>query len=89
MKAQGGNAVGPLNDEYIAHTAMQAERVVAAWGVHCDELREARVYSAVHSACVPLYTLGLTKDGHPKHPLYLRADTEPVVWDGPSRRRSA
>ena len=34
-----------------------------------------------------LTALGVTKDGHPRHPLYVRADTrpEPWVWKGTAR----
>jgi hypothetical protein len=28
-----------------------------------------------------LHVLGLTKDGHPKHPLYLPGDLEPRPWE--------
>ena len=29
-----------------------------------------------------LWCLGQTKDGHPKHPLYLKANTPLVKWEG-------
>ncbi len=28
----------------------------------------------------PLHALGITKRGHPRHPLYLRRDSELVEW---------
>lgn len=34
-----------------------------------------------------LYVLKLTKDGHPHHPLRLRADLQPQPWHGPREPR--
>ena len=31
----------------------------------------------------PLFTLGLTKDGHPKHPLYIGYAEQPKGWPAP------
>jgi hypothetical protein len=28
----------------------------------------------------PLYHLGLSKAGHPKHPLYISYATQPMLW---------
>lgn len=51
------------------------ETVVAAWGCHGGH----RGRGAEVAARIPgLLCFGTTKDGHPKHPLYLRADT-PLV----------
>ncbi len=80
MKAAGPNALGPLNNEYLRQAAMNCDRVVAAWGANCERFREValrRMFAELHR---PLYVLGLTKDGHPKHPLYIRADVEPLPW---------
>lgn len=82
MKRQFSAAVGPQNDQYILQARYRCGLVIAAWGVHCDELRERSVMATfvTGNADNPfgqLCHLGLTKDGHPKHPLYLRADTEP------------
>jgi len=65
--------IGPENDMWI----MQAidGPVVAAWGVHGAFLGRG---ASVARAIPGLLCFGQTKDGHPKHPLYLRADS-PLV----------
>jgi hypothetical protein len=89
MKAAGPNALGPRNNEYLRVAAVNADLVVAAWGTHCDEIREATVKQIVTDTGATLYCLGVTTAGHPKHPLYLRHDTPLQVWaapDGIARR---
>lgn len=80
MKAQGANALGPRNNEYIAQCAQVADMVVAAWGAHCEQRREREIRALVARSHKPLYHLGLTKAGHPKHPLYLPGALEPQAW---------
>jgi hypothetical protein len=49
--------------------------------VHATLLgRGVEVKECLEGINVPLHVLGLTKDGHPKHPLYLKGDLEPVSW---------
>lgn len=74
--------VGPENDAVIADRLSQVDEVVpviAAWGVH-GELhgRGREVASRLAAHGVPLSCLGTTKDGHPRHPLYLPANAVPV-----------
>lgn len=73
-----GDPVGPHNDlvlrKMAAHAADGA-KVIAAWGANIKPDREREVYDLLR-AHGPVYCLGTTKAGHPKHPLYLRADTE-------------
>ncbi|MFL5342685.1 MAG: DUF1643 domain-containing protein [Gemmataceae bacterium] len=73
--------VGPDNDRLILQAVRGAERVVCAWGVH-GELhgRGELVRARLTTADVDLYHVGLTRFGHPRHPLYLPASTLPVVW---------
>lgn len=69
--------VGRDNDRAIKRLAYECKLTVAAWGVngtHRD--RHADVRAMVKK----LHHLGLTKDGHPKHPLYLKATTKPTLW---------
>jgi hypothetical protein len=73
--------VGPANDEAIVESALMADLVVAAWGVHGVYLdREAHVRSLLTKAGVEVSVLQVTKDGHPGHPLYVAGDTRPVPW---------
>jgi len=66
--------VGADNDRNIVVAANRAHLIVAAWGCHGEHLgRGADVASMVGRE--QLHTLGVTKSGEPKHPLYLRRDS--------------
>lgn len=83
MKAQGLDAIGPQNDEHIAFVARHSEIVVAAWGAHGGWLnRDAEVRLLLLGEGVEPKCLGKTRDGMPRHPLYLKRDTrpQPYVW---------
>jgi hypothetical protein len=75
------NPVGPDNDRFIAEITAKAELVLAAWGVHCEISRADRVCQLVNK---PVYCLGKTKVGNPRHPLYIRADTAPTLFWQPN-----
>lgn len=69
--------VGPDNDEWILRAALMSEIIVCAWGVHGDwRERDREVFTMLHTRGYALWTFGLTKHGHPKHPLYLHRDTK-------------
>lgn len=73
--------VGPQNDATIVEGAGWASSVIAAWGTHSLHLnRGADVVALLGATGQPLYHLGLTKHGHPKHPLYLPYTQQPEVW---------
>lgn len=75
--------VGPLNDQFIRKWAEQCHPLVAAWGVHgaykARNVAVRRMFGAGQMD-LSLCHLGLTKDGHPKHPLYLKADSKPAPF---------
>lgn len=81
-KVQGVDIVGPLNDELLLDGFMDIKNfgglAVVAWGAHCPITREEEIIKIANSVGVNLHCLGLTKDGKPKHPLYIRADA-PLV----------
>lgn len=70
--------IGPLNDYYIEDVLNQADLVVAAWGVNGAFLYRDVV---VRKMIPRLHYLKLTKDGFPSHPLYLKKDLTPQLWE--------
>jgi hypothetical protein len=68
------DATGPDNDWWLEETADTSTIVIAAWGVH-GVLNE-RNRRVIELLADRLECLGRTKDGHPKHPLYLKADSK-------------
>ena len=74
--------VGPENDAAILAGCDWAACNVAAWGTHGAHLdRGAHVLGLLASAGAPLHHLGLTKDGHPRHPLYVAYARQPELWE--------
>lgn len=77
--AKADCAVGPLNEkrlfECIKWAAEGHTQIVCAWGAHPfigNKANGFRAVARVNNAT--LYCLGRTKDGHPRHPLYVRGD---------------
>jgi len=78
---RAADPVGSENDRAIADSALWADRVICAWGAHGAHLgRGLAVERLLRATGVPLYHLGLTKDGHPKHPLYIAYGQAPLLW---------
>jgi len=71
--------VGPDNDGWIASLGRQVDGpVVLGWGVQRARSRVASVLELL--ADRPKHCLGVTRDGHPRHPLYVRAETRLQPW---------
>lgn len=79
MKA-AEDPVGPGNDDELLTICGAVEAVVACWGVHGSHAERGAYVAGRLLSCVPLQCFGVTKDGHPKHPLYLRADSTPISF---------
>ena len=74
---------GPQNDGHILKCARDADRIVCAWGNHGLHLdRGERVVRMLEGDGLSdrMYHLGLTKTDQPRHPLYLKADTRPLLF---------
>ena len=73
---------GPLNDAALKIAIEWSDQILAAWGAHGDHRDQGmRIADLLHGASVPLFHLGLTKQGHPRHPLYVSYNQGPVPWD--------
>ncbi|MEZ5798099.1 MAG: DUF1643 domain-containing protein [Paracoccaceae bacterium] len=74
--------VGPGNDAAILDSARDwADRVICAWGTHGAHLdRGPAVERLLRGTGRPLFHLGLTRAGHPTHPLYIGYDRQPALW---------
>ncbi|MEM7520702.1 MAG: DUF1643 domain-containing protein [Pseudomonadota bacterium] len=74
--------IGPHNDQAIADATLWADEIIAAWGVHGAHMnRGPEVAKTLRAATREVYHLGLSKDGHPRHPLYLPYAQQPVLWE--------
>ena len=73
--------VGPENDEAIRDACEWADMTICAWGLHGTHLsRGPKVEEMLRAMGTPLHHLGLSKAGHPKHPLYIAYAEKPRPW---------
>ncbi len=81
---KAADPVGPANDATLLDGALWADQIIAAWGTHGGHLdRGPQTEALLRGTGRPLYALGLSKHGHPKHPLYISYAQQPVLWDAP------
>lgn len=73
---------GAENQECLLKGARESSLVVAAWGAHGAWRNRARHVTS-ELAGVGIKCLGLTKDGHPQHPLYIPADRPLIPFPNP------
>ena len=66
--------VGPRNEEAWRSAFDEEGLIVCAWGGKVLRGGEIRFLKRAKFYRVELWCLGVTKDGQPKHPLYLPAD---------------
>ncbi len=73
--------IGPENDAGILEGVDWANVIIAAWGTHGAHLgRGPAMAKILRNSGRQLHTLGLTKDGHPRHPLYISYAEKPAPW---------
>jgi hypothetical protein len=78
--AAGAEMHGLDNQEVIERAVRDAGIIICGWGAHGswgeqDEIVRGWMLGKKHHA------LGFTKDGQPRHPLYLPADAKPIHLD--------
>lgn len=78
---KAADPVGPENDAAIRDGSFWADQVICAWGTHGAHLdRGPAVEELLRRTNRPLYHLGLSQAGHPKHPLYIAYSQQPELW---------
>ena len=84
LVALGVEPIGAENDATLV-AQCRGRRVLCAWGVHGTlHDRGAQVLSLIQPVAREVVCLGTTKDGHPRHPLYLASALTPTPF--PPRR---
>lgn len=75
-------AMGPDNGEWVRKACHQGSLIVAAWGALKPPLDVCArdIAKIIKGGGYSLKCLGKTKDGSPRHPLYVRADAPLVDW---------
>lgn len=72
---------GPDNDRVVADSCLWADDIIAAWGAHGDHLnRGFEMKNVLTATGQTIKCLGMTKAGHPRHPLYIAYATQPEIW---------
>lgn len=72
---------GPLNAKQWRVMLADRKKIICAWGAEpraADQAKRFRAWAADMS--LALWCLGKTKDGHPRHPLYLKSDAPLVPY---------
>lgn len=86
--AEADDAAGPDNHHHLAAAMAEADLCVAAWGRTAKLPRSLRgQWRQAAQLAVdrgrPLQCWGLTREGHPRHPLYLPRDCRLNPWIPP------
>ncbi len=71
------------NWRYLNDIADGDYKIIAAWGGNADPKEAENFYWLCRSYQQPIYCLGVTNSGQPRHPLYVRSDAPIVPWSAP------
>lgn len=78
---RAADPIGPQNNTAILTAAKTADSIICAWGTHGEHLKRGpEMETLLRKQSKPLYHLGLSKAGHPKHPLYIAYVVQPELW---------
>jgi len=77
---KASDPIGPDNNDAIARCARAASLIVCGWGSQSKATARASAVEALLREHGPIHHLGRNADGSPKHPLYLPANREPILW---------
>ncbi|MBL8605195.1 MAG: DUF1643 domain-containing protein [Myxococcales bacterium] len=79
-KALPSHVKGPDRDDHLRRVFAVVDHVVCAWGSHPIAKAYAREIMRLVPEGLEVSCLGLTKDGAPKHPLYLASITPRIPF---------
>lgn len=84
---QVADPIGPENDRYITQALSRAGGIVVAWGEHGGFLGRDRAVleRLAQHATQALYCIGVTKNGSPRHPLYVAGSTRLRAYNAGAR----
>lgn len=72
---------GPDNQSVLIESCSWADTVLAAWGTHGEHLGQGpKTEALLFDHCDQICHFGLTKHGHPRHPLYIAYSQQPEMW---------
>jgi hypothetical protein len=77
------NPVGVENQEHVQAAIKNADVIICAWGCHGSHLGQDETFLGWLPEDAKITCLGLTADGHPRHPLYLPSTAKPVLFTMP------
>ena len=70
--------IGPGNDAALQGASFYRE-VIVAWGANGSRLgRDIQVLTQLDDMGIRPKCIGITKHGHPRHPLYVRGDAKRI-----------
>lgn len=73
--------IGDENDKYIIEAISGSSKIILSWGEKYGSInnRDAEIKELLSN--YPLYCIKKTKnERHPRHPLYLKADLQPILF---------
>lgn len=78
---QAAKPIGEDNDPDILESVRKSDKVILGWGNHGTWQQQDLYVLQLLKTYKYLYSLGITKKGCPRHPLYLRSDTQPQMFN--------
>lgn len=73
---------GPQNSAQLEEALVWCDEILCSWGVHgAHRDQAAKVQPLFQHSDKPMLALGVTKDGQPRHPLYISYKTQPIPFE--------
>lgn len=73
--------IGPENNIWLSTLATDYMDIVCAWGANAEQARVNEFLELMKDCDCRLWCLGTTKDGSPRHPLYVKASQPLIKWN--------